>query len=100
MGSFNSCMLELKRFEDHTLHFPLVSEDFLFSHDNLDLLKDPHQHKSCRSQPIRIYLAIERAIQTMDKLKNEKHVLAKSIQQKRAPRRQLTLCSNKRSRIV
>ena len=29
MGSFNSCMLELKRFEEHTLHFPLVPEDFL-----------------------------------------------------------------------
>jgi hypothetical protein len=46
-------------------------------------------------------MAIERALQTMDKLKNEKHDLANSIQQKRAPStRQLTLCSNKRSRIV
>ena len=101
MGSFNSCMLELKRFEERTLHFPLVPEDFLLSHDNLDLLKGPHQHKSCRSQPIRIYLAIERALLTMDKLNNEKHILAKSIQQKRASTtRQLTLCSNKRSKIV
>jgi len=34
-------------------------------------------------------------------LKNEKRVLAKSIQQKRASTtRQSTLCSNKRSRIV
>ena len=92
---------ELKKFESHTLHFPLIPEDYLFSHDNLDLLKDPHQHKSCRSQPIRIYLAIERALLTMDKLNNEKHILAKSIQQKRASTtRQLTLCSNKRSKIV
>ena len=84
MGSFNSCMLELKRFEERTLHFPLVPEDFLLSHDNLDLLKGPHQHKSCRSQPIRIYLAIERALLTMDKLNNEKEILANLIQQKRA----------------
>jgi hypothetical protein len=37
MGSFNSCLEELKKFEDHTLHFPLIPEDYLFSHDNLDL---------------------------------------------------------------
>ena len=77
--------------------FSLVPEDYLFSHDNLALLKYPYQHKSCMSQPIRIYLAIERALLTMDKLNNEKHILAKSIQQKRASTtRQLTLCSNKR----
>jgi len=91
MGSFNSCLEELKKFEDHTLRFPLIPEDYLFSHDNLDLLKHPHQHKSCRSEPIRIYLAIEWAI---DKLKDEK------LHSKRAPTSgQLTLCANKRRKI-
>ncbi len=68
--------------------------DYLFSHDNLDLLKHPHQHKSCRSEPIRIYLAIEWAI---DKLKDEK---LHSFKQKRVPTSgQLTLCANKRRKI-
>jgi hypothetical protein len=59
------------------------------------------KYKSCRSEPIRIYLAIERALVTTDKLKNEKYNLEKSIQQKRAPKtRQLTLCSNKSSKII
>ncbi len=98
MGSFNSCMDELKKFESHTLHFPLIPEDYLFSHDNLDLLKDPHQHKLCRSQPNRIYLAIERALLTVEKLKDEK--LTTSFQQKRAPASgQLSLCTNKRRKF-
>jgi hypothetical protein len=75
IGSFKSCMMELKKFEDHTLHYPLIPEDYLVPHDNLDLLK--YQYKLCRSEPIRIYLAIERALVTMDKLKNEKYNIAK-----------------------
>jgi hypothetical protein len=40
IGSYIDCMLALKKYEDLTLHFPFVPEDFLLSREIIDGLNE------------------------------------------------------------
>jgi hypothetical protein len=87
-------MSELKKYEGLTLHYPLRDDDYLVAKDNLWMLKDSSRENSCRSEPIHMYLAVEKV---MAEFENEKKKIEKSVQQKRGPtNRQLHLCANKR----
>ncbi len=96
MGTLADCMSELKRFEDLTLHHPLVPADYLTSNDNLELLSNPNIHKSCRCEPLRINRIAKTVLKSMEHAEK----MARSAQQKgdRAIR-QLHLCSNKRQKL-
>jgi hypothetical protein len=52
MGTLAYCMRELKRFEDLTLHHPLVHEDYMIPKDNREFMKNPNDHYSCRCEPL------------------------------------------------
>ena len=95
MGSYATCMEELKRYEDLTLHFPLVGADHLVPYGCLELMSDPSAHYSCRSEYIQFNLLVEQ----VEKAAKEK--LVKSVQLKRTPLavKQLTLCSSKRQKL-
>jgi len=96
MGTLADCMSELKRFEDLTLHHPLVPADYLTSKDNLELLGNPNIHKSCRCEPLRINRIAETVLKSMEQAEQ----MARSAQQKRGPAiRQLHLCANKRQKL-
>jgi hypothetical protein len=69
MGSFDCCMSELKKYEGLTLHYPLRDDDYLVAKDNLWMLKDSSRENSCRSEPIHMYLAVEKV---MAEFENEK----------------------------
>ena len=94
MGSYNDCMLELKKYENLTLHFPLVADkDYLLSREIIEGLNEQKYNwkNSCRSEAINVNLIAE-----MDK----ESEIEKTIQQKRVrPYKQLMLCSNKRPNI-
>ena len=96
MGSYASCMVELKRYEDLTLHFPLVGADHLVPYGCLELMSDPSAHYSCRSEYIQFNLFIEQVAVGKEKTVNEK--IIKSVQLKRTSPsvKHLTLCSSKR----
>ena len=97
MGTFAYCMRELKRFEDLTLHHPLVHEDYMIPKDNREFMKNPNDHNSCRCEPLRINRIAETVLKTLEHAEK----LARSAQQKRGPAiRQLHLCANKRQKLV
>jgi len=95
MGSYASCMEELKSYEALTLHFPLVGADYLVPRGCLELINGPCTNSSCRSELIRLNLLVEQ----MEKAPKEK--LVKSVQLKRTSLavKQLTLCSSKRQKL-
>ena len=96
MGTLADCMSDLKRFEDLTLHHPLVPADYLTSKDNLELLSNPNIHNSCRCEPLRINRIAETVLKSMEHAEK----MARSAQQKRGPAiRQLHLCANKRQKL-
>jgi hypothetical protein len=41
MGTLADCLRELKRFEDLTLHHPLVHEDYMIPKDHRELMRTP-----------------------------------------------------------
>ena len=99
IGSFEECMLELKKYEDLTLHFPLVPADFILSRDCIEGLNEKKYNwrDSCRSELIRTNLVVEKVVALMDKAEAE---ITKSVQHKRGPtHRQLTLGSNMRPKL-
>ena len=99
MGSYNDCMLELKKYENLTLHFPLVAdEDYLLSREIIEGLNEQKYNwkNSCRSEAISVNLIAEKTVALLDK----ESEIEKTIQQKRVrPYKQLMLCSNKRPNI-
>ena len=89
-------MLELKKYEDLTLHFPFVPADFILSRDCIEGLNEKKYNwrDSCRSKLIRTNLVVEKVVALMDKAEAQ---ITKFVQHKRGPtHRQLTLGSNKR----
>jgi hypothetical protein len=42
MGTLADCMRELKRFEDLTLHHPLVHEGYMIPKDHRELMRNPN----------------------------------------------------------
>ena len=98
-GSYASCMEELKRYEDLTLHFPLVDADHLVPYGCLELMSDPSAHYSCRSEYIQFNLFVEQMAVGKEKTVNEK--IIKSVQLKRTSPsvKHLTLCSSKRQKF-
>jgi hypothetical protein len=95
MGNFDCCMSELKKYEGHTIKYPLSVYDYMVSKDYLWMLKDPSRENSCRSEPIHFHLDAEKVMAQINL--NEKRAKEKSVQQKRGPtNRQLLLCANKR----
>ena len=102
MGSYNDCMLELKKYENLTLHFPLVAEDYLLSREIIEGLNEQKYNwkNSCRSEAISVNLIAEKTVALMDKAEVKVSEIEKTVQQKRVrPYRQLMLCSNKRPKI-
>ncbi len=45
MGNMAYCMRELKKFEDLTLHHPLVHEDYMIPKHNRELIRNPNDPK-------------------------------------------------------
>ena len=65
-------MCEFKNYEDLTLYFPLIPADYLILRDNIELLRDPNAHNSCRCDPIRINLITEKVVADIEKDKKIK----------------------------
>ena len=98
MGSFASCIQELKNYEDLAMHFPLSLDENLFPKEIQSLLNEPHQYNSCRSELIHINLAVERVVALIEK--DEKLKMERSVQLKRRlATKQLTLCGTKRRKM-
>ena len=95
IGSFEDCMLELKKYEDLTLHFSLVTAYFILSRDCIEGLNEKKYNwrDSCRSELIRTNLVVEKVVALMDKAEAE---ITKYVQ---PTHRQLTLGSNKRPKL-
>ena len=57
-------MLELKKYENLTLHFPLVAEDYLLSREIIEGLNEQKYNwkKSCRSEAISVNLIAEKTV--------------------------------------
>ena len=62
LATLAKCMREFKNYVDLTLHFPLISNDYLIPMDNIELLRDPNVHNSCRCDPIRVNLITEKVV--------------------------------------
>ena len=75
-----TCMSELKKYEDLTLHFPLVAADYMITKDNLELLNEPYQHNSCRCEPLRIILITEKVETDLARVEREKQKIDRSVQ--------------------
>jgi hypothetical protein len=96
MGTLENCMRELKKYEDLTLHYPLVPADYLTLKYN-KLLSNPNIQNSCRCEPIRINRIAETVLKRMEHVEK----LTRSAKQKRGPSiRQLHLCANNCQKLV
>ena len=84
-------MLELKKYEDLTLHFPLVPADFILSRDGIEGLNEKKYNwrDSCRSELLRTNLVVEKVVALMDKAEAE---ITKSVQHKRGPTHRQLVC--------
>jgi hypothetical protein len=99
MGSFGSCMEELKSYECLTLHFPLVDTDYLLPYGCLELTSDPSAHYSCRSRLIQLNSFVELVVVDMEKTAKEKRKISVQLKRTSSAAKQLTLCSNKRQKF-